>query len=133
MHSLSEFIEAFLVKGEQIFAKRAFSQALAAWDDLKPQEKDEQIRIRSCQWTNEEIEEFLNNCSKDKNITSPTPAKEYFAELAKLKEAGNNEELSKYMERSHMHGELRRICRVLAMETKTRQLQKSRYYIDTFK
>ena len=133
MHSPSEFVDAFLVRGGQIYVKRGFSQVLVPWHELKSKEKDEAILTRSCEWSDDQIEEFLNDCSENTDITQELSAVEAFANMARLKQAGSKEALRDYLERSQLHGELRRICRVLAKVFQARPIHKGKHYLDIFK
>ena len=133
MHNLSEFVETFLVRGEQIYVMRGFSQVLALWHELKPKEKDEAILLRSYKWTDDEIEAFLKDCSENADITQELSAAEWFANIARLKKTGNEVALRDYLECSQLYGELRRICRVLSKVFQARRNQKSRHFLDVFK
>jgi hypothetical protein len=133
MHRLSEFVDAFLVRGGQIYVKRGFSQVLVPWHELKSKEKDEAILTRSCDWSDDQIEEFLKDCSENADITQERSAVEAFADIARLKKTGNEEALRDYLERSQLHGDLRRICRVLAKVFQARHIHKGKRYLDIFK
>lgn len=133
MHRLSEFVDAFLVRGGQIYVKCGFFQVLALWHELKPKEKDEAILLRSYEWTDDEIEDFLKDCSENADTTQELSAAEFFANIARLKKTGNEVALRDYLECSELHGELRRICRVLSKVFQVRLNQKSRHFLDVFK
>lgn len=88
MHKISEFVDAFLVNGGQLYARSGYSQVLTGWHELKTKEKDEAIKLRCHQWTDYEIEGFLNDCSSKKDITQEISASEFFANIDRLKKKG---------------------------------------------